>query len=134
LSGYQPQVASNLPESHGTVGLAPANSPVYGVNVANQVASSVGAMKTALEGITDSASARAALPRLQATSAQLDRIGNLAEQLPPGRRQALASMIASAKPALDQMCDKVLAMPGAGVIAKPAIDEVRAKIDALIRT
>jgi len=29
------------------------------------------------------------------------------------------------------MCNKVLAVPGVGPVAKPAIDEFRAKLDAL---
>jgi hypothetical protein len=42
-------------------------------------------------------------------------------------------MIAAATPAINQMCDKVLATPGVGDIAKPAIDELRGRLDTLSR-
>jgi hypothetical protein len=35
-------------------------------------------------------------------------------------------------PTINQMCDKVLTMPG-GDVAKPAIDELRSKLDTLSR-
>jgi hypothetical protein len=31
------------------------------------------------------------------------------------------------------MCDKVIATPGVGPVAKPAIDELQARLDALAR-
>jgi hypothetical protein len=37
-------------------------------------------------------------------------------------------------PSINQMCDKVVATPGVGTVAKPAIDDLRAKLDALART
>jgi len=42
-------------------------------------------------------------------------------------------LIAAATPAINQMCEKVLATPGAGDIAKPAIDDLRGKLDTLSR-
>ena len=51
--------------------------------------------------------------------------------LNPERKGALAKLITAAAPTIDQMCDKVLAMPGVGDVAKPTIDELRRKIAAL---
>jgi hypothetical protein len=31
------------------------------------------------------------------------------------------------------MCDKVIATPGVGAVAKPTIDELRARLDSLAR-
>ena len=36
-------------------------------------------------------------------------------------------------PAVNQICDKVLAAPGVAAVAKPAIDDLRAKLDALAK-
>ena len=116
-----------------TVGLAPADLTVGGVNLANQVNSSVGALRSVLPSITDAASAQAALPKLQQATAQLNEISNLATKLTPEGKSTLAKLIAAAKPTIDQMCDKVLAAPGVGGIAKPAIDELRGKLDTLSR-
>jgi hypothetical protein len=117
----------------GTVGMAPADLTVGGMNLANQVTSSVGALRSVLPGITDVASAQAALPKLREATAQLSEVSNLAAKLSPEGKSALAKMIAAATPAINQMCDKVLATPGVGDIAKPAIDELRGRLDTLSR-
>jgi hypothetical protein len=117
----------------GTVGMAPADLTIDGVNLANQVNSSIGTLKAALPTITDGPSAQAALPKIDDAIAQLDSVTARAAKLPPDSRSALAKMIAAARPAIDQMCDKVLATPGAAALAKPAIDSLHAKLDALAK-
>ena len=117
----------------GTVGLAPADLTVGGVNLANKVNASVGALSSVLPGITDAASAQAALPKLHETTAQLNEVSDLATKLSPEGKSALAKLITAARPSIDQMCEKVLATPGVGGIAKPAIDELRGKLDTLSR-
>lgn len=116
-----------------TVGLATPNLTVGGVNLANQVNSSMGALKSVLPGITDTASAESALPKIREATAQLNDVSTRASNLTPEGRTALATLIASATPTINQMCDKVLATPGVAGIAKPAIDELRSKLDALSR-
>lgn len=127
-----PRPATARPAT-GTVGMAPAALTVGGVNLANQVNSSVGALRSVLPGITDVASAQAALPKLHEATAQLNEVSNLATKLSPEGKSALAKLIAAAQPSIDQMCEKVLAAPGVGDIAKPAIDELRGKLDTLSR-
>ncbi len=117
----------------GTVGMAPSDMTIGGVNLANQVNSSVGALRSVLPTITDAVSAEAALPKLREATAQLNEVSNLATKLTPEGKSALARLIATATPTINQMCDKVLAAPGAGDIAKPAIDEIRGKLDTLSR-
>ncbi|UPJ48294.1 DUF937 domain-containing protein [Bradyrhizobium sp. 200] len=118
----------------GTVGLAPTDLTVGGMNLANQLNSSVGSIRTLLPGITDAASAEAALPKLREAAAQLNEVNSRATQLSPEGKGALVKLIVAATPTINQMCDKVLATPGAGDIAKPAIDELRTKLDALARS
>ena len=118
----------------GTVGAAPTDLTVGGVNLANQVNASVGSLKTVLPGITDAASAEAALPKLKEATAQLNEVSTRATQLSPEGKTILVKLIVAATPAINQLCDKVLATPGAGAIAKPAIDELRGKLDVLARS
>jgi len=127
-----PRPAATQPAT-GTVGMAPSDITVGGVNLANQINSSVGALRSVLPTITDTASAQAALPKLREATAQLNEVSNLATKLTPEGKSALARLIAVATPTINQMCDKVLATPGVGGIAKPAIDELRGKLDALSR-
>jgi hypothetical protein len=117
----------------GTVGMAPADLTIGGVNLANQVNSSMGALRSVLPGITDAASAEAALPKLRDATARLNEVGNLSAKLSPEGKSALARLIAAATPAINEMCDKVLANSAAGSVAKPAIDELRGRLDALSR-
>ena len=127
-----PHPAATQPAS-GTVGMAPSDLTIGGVNLANRVDSSVGTLKSVLPTITDAASAQAALPKLRDATTQLNEVGNLAAQLSPEGKSMLARQIAAALPAINQMCDKVLATPGVGDIAKPAITELRGKLDTLSR-
>ena len=118
----------------GTVGAAPTDLTIGGVNLANQVNASVGSLKTVLPGMTDEASAKAALPRLKEATAQLNEVSSRATQLSPEGKTILVKLIVAATPAINQMCDRVLATPGAGAVAKPAIDDLRGKLDALARS
>jgi Bacterial protein of unknown function (DUF937) len=127
-----PRPAATQPAT-GTVGMAPSDLTIGGVNLANQVNSSIGALSSVLPTITDATSAQAALPKLQQATAQLNEVSNLAVKLTPEGKSALAKLIAAATPAINQMCDRVLATPGVGDIAKPAIDELRGRLDTLSR-
>ncbi|MCP3471301.1 DUF937 domain-containing protein [Bradyrhizobium sp. CCGUVB1N3] len=116
-----------------TVGMAPPNLTVDGVNLASQVNTTIDSLKSALPSITDATGAQAALPKINAAISQLDDVGTRAAKLTPEGRTALAKLIAAAMPAINQMCDKVMAAPGVGPIAKPAIDDLKAKLDSLAR-
>jgi uncharacterized protein DUF937 len=117
----------------GTVGMAPPALMVDGVNLANKVNSSIDTLKITLPTITDAAGAQAALPKINDTIAQLDGVKAQAAKLSPDKRSALAQLIAAATPTINEMCDKVLATPGVAALAKPAIDDLRAKLDALAK-
>jgi hypothetical protein len=117
-----------------TVGLAPSNLTAGGVDLANQLGTSLGSLRTALAGITDTASAEAALPKIQDAKAQLDKISSLANQLPPDTRKTFGTLVKAAMPAVTNLCDKVLAIPGASTVAKPAIDQIRTQLDTLAET
>jgi hypothetical protein len=127
-----PRPAATQPAT-GTVGLAPSDLTIGGVNLAKQVNTSVGTLRSVLPTITDAASAQAALPKLREATSQLNDISNLATKLTPEGKSTLAKLIAAATPTINQMCDKVLATPGVGDIAKPAIDELRGRLDMLSR-
>ena len=118
----------------GTVGAAPTDLTVGGMNLATQINSSVGSIRTVLPGITDAASAEAALPKLKEATAQLNEVSSRATQPSAEGKSTLIKPILAVTPAINQMCDKVLATPGAGAVAKPAIDELRGKLDTLARS
>lgn len=116
-----------------TVGMAPPNLTVDGVNLANEANASINSLKSTLPSIADSASAREALPKINDAIAQLDDVSKRAATLSPEAKSALAKLIVAAMPAINQMCDKVMAIPGVGDVAKPAIDNLHARLDALAK-
>jgi len=136
--GRQPaETVADLPRpaatQPGTVGMAQPDLTIGGVNLTNQVNSSLGTLKSVLPTMTDPASAQAAVPKLREATTQLNDVSSLATKLSPEGKSALARMIASATPTINQMFDKVLATPGVGDIAKPTIDELRGRLDTLSR-
>jgi hypothetical protein len=127
------QVPAKTQPATETVGMAPANLTVDGVNLASQLNSSINTLKSALPGMTDAAAAQAALPKINEAVAQLNDLTARVGKLSPDGRSAIAKMIVLVTPSVNEMCDKVMATPGVGPVAKPAIDDLRAKMDSLSR-
>jgi hypothetical protein len=100
-------------------------------DVSADLTSSVDTVRKTLQGITDPASARAALPKLQQATEQLDKINSLAARLPPNSRKELASVVEASMPALNRLCDQALSNPQIAGLAKPAIDALRARLRSL---
>ena len=98
-----------------------------------QVATAIASLKTALAGITDDASAKAALPKLHEVDGQLTSVSNLVANLSADQKKALAAAVMAALPALNPLFDKVLAIPGVADVAKPVIDGLRAKLDSMTK-
>jgi hypothetical protein len=104
---------------------------VGGLDIRKEVTDSIGNLRTTLAGITDTASAQAALPKLREVTAQIDKVDGLLGQLSPEQRKVLAGMVNPLMPSLNQLFDKVLAIPGVAELLKPTIDALRAKLTLL---
>jgi hypothetical protein len=105
---------------------------VSGLDIGKQVTDSINSVRTTLNGVTDVASARAALPKLQEVTAQIDRIGGMVGQLSTDQRKLLAGLVNPVMPTLNQLFDKVLAIPGVAELLKPTIDTLKVKLAALV--
>src|SRR5262249_46640833 len=104
---------------------------VGGVDLGKQVTDSITNLRTTLGGITDAASAQAALPKLRDVTAQIDKVDGLIGQLSAEQRKLLAGMVNPLMPPLNELFDKVLAIPGVSDLLKPTIDALRAKLAVL---
>ena len=122
-------VTPRVPEAPS--GAAPANFTVGGVDLRAQIGTAVDNVRSVLQGVTDQASAQAALPKLQEATAQLDEVGRLAGQLPAEARKVLGAMTTNTMPALRDMMNKVMEQPGVRDVLKPAADALQAKFEAL---
>ncbi len=101
------------------------------VDVGELATTAITGLQAALAGIKDEASAQAAVPELTQADQRFDQLNGLIGQLPPEARTALAAAIAGIRPTLDELIDRVLAIPGVGAIVQPAADAIRAKLNAL---
>ena len=103
---------------------------VGGVNLGEEVGTSVSDTVSALEGITDKASAEAALPNLKSVETKLDELGGTVEGLPQQAKEALASLLDDSLPALKELVTMVEGIEGVGEVVKPTLDGIMAKLDA----
>jgi hypothetical protein len=104
---------------------------VGGLDIGKQVTDSVTNLRTTLAGITDASSAQMALPKLREVTAQIDKVDGLLGQLSPEQRKVLAGVVNPLMPPLNQLFDKVLAIPGVAELLKPTIDALRGKLAVL---
>ncbi|OOG71996.1 hypothetical protein B0E45_09620 [Sinorhizobium sp. A49] len=104
---------------------------VGGIDVGQQVRDGMASLQTTLTGITDAASATAALPKIEDVSTGLDKVTGVAGQLSAEQKAALAALITPMMSTLNGLFDKVLAIPGVSDILKPTIDGLKTKLAAL---
>src|SRR5262245_5054100 len=104
------------------------NVVVGGVDVGKQINDSLGEIRTSLAGITDAASANAALPKLQEATAQIDKVAGMVKQLPADQRRVADGLIASSMATINQLFDKVLAIPGVAEVVRPTIESLKTKL------
>src|SRR5262249_18348388 len=104
---------------------------VAGIDVGKQVTDSIAGLPTTLPRITDAAPAHAALPKLQQMVVHLDKVNDMAGQLPAEQRKLVSGLVTPAMPSLSQLFDKLMAMPGVSDELKPVIETLRAKLTTL---
>jgi len=107
------------------------NLTVSGLDIGKQVSDSISNLRTTLAGVTDAASAQASLPKLREVTAQIDKVDGLMGQLSAEQRKLLAGIVSPLIPTLNQLFDKVLAIPGAAEVLKPTIDALKGKLAVL---
>ena len=111
---------------------APSQSlTVGGVDIKNTIGDSISDFRTSLQGVTDIASATAALPKLEAARTQIDKVSSLVGQLTPDQRKIVAGVVSTAMPSINRLSDKVLEIPGVGDVLRPTIDPMKTKLAEL---
>jgi uncharacterized phage infection (PIP) family protein YhgE len=100
------------------------------IDLGKELTGVVDRTSAALSGITDAASAEAALPALNEARTKLDDLTPTVEQLPDNAKETLAGAVSGMLPELRTLVDKVNGMEGAGEVVKPAVEPIMAKLDA----
>jgi hypothetical protein len=107
------------------------STPAGPIDLGKQLTSAFDNTRTALQQVSDPASAKAALPQLNDAVAQLDKLQNAAAQASEQDRKSIAAMIDKAQPGLQSAIDHALATPGVAEVLKPTLDAFKAKLEAL---
>jgi hypothetical protein len=105
---------------------------VGGIDLGKQVTDSINTLRSTLTGITDPTSAQAALPRLREATTQIDKVSGMVGQMSDAQRKVLAGLVNPMMSTLNQLFDKVLAIPGVAEVIKPTVDTLKAKLATLI--
>jgi hypothetical protein len=132
------QFASTAPSASQTTArgtpqtaLPAAKLDVAAIDMSRQLDQSLTTLRRSLEGISDAETAKAALPKLRAVSAQVDGLGGAIGQLTPEQRKLFVGVDATAMKTLNQLMDRVVAMPGVSEVLKPMIDGLKQKLATL---
>ncbi|MDX1385202.1 MAG: hypothetical protein R3190_16230, partial [Thermoanaerobaculia bacterium] len=100
------------------------------VNVGEQVSDVVANLETSLEGVTDAASAEAALPTLTEINTQLEDLSGTVGQLPEDARKILADFLDDPVTQLKTTAESVMNQEGVGDVLRPALEPIMATLDS----
>jgi hypothetical protein len=100
-----------------------------GASMSKQLSDQIGTMRSALVGVTDVDSAKAALPKLNDATTKVDQLGNM--QMSADQRKTMSDVVKPAMPQLNQQFERVLAIPGVSEVLKPTIDTLKAKLQTI---
>lgn len=104
-----------------------------GVEMPGQVTKILDGLKGTLSGVTDEATAKTALPKLQDMLAEIDKVKTGAAALPAEARHPLVVMISGIMPGVADMITKALAIPGVSGVLKPVLDQISASLGAMAK-
>lgn len=122
------QAAGAAVEAAGDAANQMAALTVGGVDVGAEIKAMVEKTTTTLGGITDQASAQAALPSLDELKGKVDSIAAQVDQLPAEGKKVLAGVVSAALPPLKELAAKSSSIQGADSI-KPTVDAILTKLE-----
>ena len=100
------------------------------IDLGRELTGVVDRASNALSGITDAASAEAALPALNEVRTKLDDLTATVDQLPAEAKTMLAGVVSGMLPKLQTLVDQVSSIEGVGEVVKSAVEPIMAKLDA----
>jgi hypothetical protein len=106
---------------------------VANVDVGKEVGTDIGRLGQVFGTVTDLNSANAAVSQVQTVGSSVDRLKELAGQLPADGRSTLAEIVAKALPSLRSAADRAYAKPGVAGVLKPVADPVLGSLSELAK-
>jgi hypothetical protein len=127
LSGSKPEV----PTAQVTAAAAAIN--IDGVDVNKSLGDVFTGLTSTLGGVTDAATATAAVPKLQELASSVDKVAGVAGKFSPEQKTVVAGIINTALPVAKAAADKALAANGVGDLLKPVVDGLFAKLEGMAK-
>ncbi len=112
---------------------APAGVVIDGIDIGKTLTDTLAGTTATLGTITDAATATASLPKLAEHTKAIDGLAGLASKFSGDQKTMLGGLITAGMPALRAAAEKALGIDGVGAIAKPVVDALLGKIEALAR-
>ena len=99
---------------------------------AAEITKLIGSATSALAGITDIDSAKAALPALKNVDTDLGKIVQKFGEMSPEQKDQITGIVTKAMPQLEDAIAKAAAMPGIGAVVGPTLDSLKNKFSNFI--
>jgi hypothetical protein len=125
---------ANAPVDNANANLAAAKLPGSDMlaSAKDQISGFFKSSTDAFSGITDAASAEAAIPKLQDLNAKLDSVRTAIGALPADTKAQATSQFTSLFDSIKPTIDKVMAIPGVADKIKPVVDEMMTKFNGIM--
>ncbi|MBS0243964.1 MAG: DUF937 domain-containing protein [Proteobacteria bacterium] len=111
----------------------PPSITVGGQNIGSQLGTAAEQLRSTLAGLTDEASAKSALPKLQDMAKQLGGVREQADKLPADGKRALAGYAAQLLPVIRPLIERAIAASGYGPLVKPVLEQILNRIEAMAK-
>jgi len=96
--------------------------------VGKELSSTLGSLTTTFGSITDVDSAKAAIPSLTSATDKLGNLAGMMDKLPEAARGPIAKIVADGMPQIQEIINKLSAIPGVGAVLKPVIESLSSKL------
>jgi hypothetical protein len=126
-----PESVTAVPDPRDAT-LASAEIPPAATALRDEVSGWFKSATQTFSGITDAASAEAALPKLRELSTQIQTVETSLRGLPVDARASVTSLFGTSWDTLKPAIDRALAIPGVAERIKPVVDEIATRARSLV--
>ena len=128
------EVAAVKPATTATAPAAPATSATVGdADVGKNLTSALDDLTASLGGVTDMATAQAALPKLQGAGTTISTIAGLAAKFTPEQITTVTGLLNDRLPGITAAATKAEGIDGISTVLKPVIDPILANLTMLTK-
>ncbi len=121
------------PAAAAVTTMAPANMMVGDIDIGKNLTGAFGNLTGALGGVTDVASAKAALPKLTEAGTAISAVSGMAAKFSAEQKTSVAALVNSNMPALTGLATKVQGNAEVAGVLKPVLDTIMASLSGMAK-